>query len=38
MKIELYTNDKFYVGTCDNDEAHLGSYTVHDGMRLHVSG
>jgi tubulin-folding cofactor B len=38
MKIELYTKDNSYVGTCDNDEARLGSYVMHDGMGLHVSG
>lgn len=37
MKIELYTKDNVYVGTCDNDEACLGSYVKHDEMRLHVS-
>jgi len=36
MKIELYTKDSVYVGTCDNDEACLGSYIKHDEMRLHV--
>jgi hypothetical protein len=37
MKIELYTKDNLYIGTCDNDEASLGCYVRHDGMRLHVS-
>jgi tubulin-folding cofactor B len=37
MKIELYAKDNVYVGTCDNDEACLGSYAAHDEMRLHVS-
>jgi hypothetical protein len=37
MKIELYTKDNSYVGTCVNDEACLGCYIMHDGMRLHVS-
>lgn len=36
MKIELYTKDNICVGTCDNDEACLGSYAIHDEMRLHV--
>lgn len=36
MKIEFYTKDNVYVGTCDNDEACLGSYIKHDEMRLHV--
>lgn len=36
MKIELYTKDDQFIGTCDNDEALLGCYVTHYGMRLHV--
>lgn len=36
MKIEIYTKDNKYIGTCDNDEAYLGYYVTCDGMRLHV--
>jgi hypothetical protein len=36
MKIELYTNDDQFIGLCDDDEALLGCYVTHNGMRLHV--
>lgn len=37
MKIELYTKDDEFIGTCDNDEALLGYYVTNGGkMRLHV--